>query len=125
MFAQLFERLCGRRTATTRVGALLSEQFHRAVHTKFKHIIRVFEVGIGRLCIVRELVHHIGPETAKIGGDHAALRVLADLAWQAEKRESLFKVHLVFLPAFWQRSAWRFFVFGGRLAALDIGTEAA
>mgnify|MGYP002064621442 CR=1 FL=1 len=43
------------------------QKFDRAVHADLEHVVRVFQVGIDRLGLIRQLMHQVGPEAPEAG----------------------------------------------------------
>ena len=124
MLAKLAQRLGRRSPAPAGIGPLGGQKLDRAVHANLEDIRRILEVGVNAFRLIGGLVMNIGAKAPEIGGDHAAIGMLAHFARQAEEGERLFKVHILGLPALGQASAGWLLVFLGGFAALNVRAKA-
>jgi hypothetical protein len=125
VLAQLFAAALAAERPRPGLARFSASKLHGAVHANLEDIVGVFEVGVGRFCLARELVHDVGAKTPEIGGDLAAFGVQADLSAAGDRSTSAFSKVISSACQPFGSERVGFFVFFRRLAALHIGAEAA
>ena len=110
----------GRGGCATPAGKLLGQNLDRAVHADGEDLFDIGDIGIGRAML------DVGAKAADPGLDQNAIgRMRPDGARQVQQLQRALQRHAFGRPALGQAGARRFRRGLGRLAALDIGAEAA